>query len=109
MSEIKFVSVQSPSSGTLVNNGDGSITYTPPADFQGAVRFEYTIADDYRTATGFCYIAIYPPLVAGDLVFRTGENAPITLQTEDFLTNHSGVVEEPVFSGEPDVVVPAGG
>ena len=34
-----------PTSGTLVNNGDGTLTYTPVANFEGADSFTYTISD----------------------------------------------------------------
>ncbi len=31
--------------GTVVNNGDGTFTYTPPANFAGSDSFTYTISD----------------------------------------------------------------
>ena len=31
--------------GSVVNNGDGTVTYTPNADFNGADSFTYTITD----------------------------------------------------------------
>ena len=34
-----------PSNGSLVNNGDGSFTYTPNPDFHGTDSFTYEIAD----------------------------------------------------------------
>ncbi|MBS1252762.1 MAG: hypothetical protein MAG451_01804 [Anaerolineales bacterium] len=35
-----------PSNGNLVNNGDGTVTYTPDADFIGVDSFTYTVQDD---------------------------------------------------------------
>jgi hypothetical protein len=35
----------SANNGTIVNNGNGTFTYTPAADFTGADTFGYTIAD----------------------------------------------------------------
>src|SRR5690606_2637204 len=34
-----------PSSGTAVNNGDGTVTYTPASGFTGQATFTYTAAD----------------------------------------------------------------
>ncbi|MBO9998319.1 MAG: tandem-95 repeat protein [Cyanobacteria bacterium SID2] len=36
----------SPSNGSLVNNGDGTVTYTPDALFAGTDTFTYTVEDD---------------------------------------------------------------
>jgi VCBS repeat-containing protein len=38
-------SVSEPASGTATDNGDGTITYAPDADFCGADSFQYTISD----------------------------------------------------------------
>jgi len=35
-----------PASGTVVNNGNGSVTFTPALNFSGTVTFQYTIADN---------------------------------------------------------------
>ena len=34
-----------PVNGTVMNNGDGTITYTPNLDFIGEISFEYTVED----------------------------------------------------------------
>ncbi|TWU06032.1 tandem-95 repeat protein [Stieleria varia] len=34
-----------PTSGALVNNGDGTLSYTPATGFRGTVQFQYTVAD----------------------------------------------------------------
>ena len=104
MAEIKFVSVQSPSIGTVIDNGDGSVTFTPPTDFQGAARFEYTITDGGRTGTGFVYISVEPPLIAGDIVARMEKGGSVTLTEVELLANNSGPVHPSTFSGEPDPV-----
>jgi len=98
---ISLVSVQSPSSGNLEMLENGRIRYTPPQDFQGAVRFQYTITDGDRKGTGWVYIAIYPPLEAKDLLFRISENEALELEPGDLLTNNSGEVAPPAFEGQP--------
>jgi hypothetical protein len=35
-----------PANGTLVNNGDGTFTYTPNTGFTGVDTFTYTICDN---------------------------------------------------------------
>ena len=104
MAEIKFVSVQSPSIGTVKDNGDGSVTITPPAEFSGAARFEYTITDGARTGTGFVYISVEPPLIAGDVLTRMEQGGSVTLVEAKLLSNNSGPVHPATFSGEPDPV-----
>jgi hypothetical protein len=62
-----------PSNGTLVNNGDGSFTYTPAAGFDGTDAFTYQVCDtgtpplcDSATVT----ITVNPP--GADLIFADG-------------------------------------
>lgn len=45
---ISVASVQSPTAqnGTTVNNGNGTVDYTPPAGFNGTDTFTYQICDD---------------------------------------------------------------
>jgi hypothetical protein len=38
--------VSGPASGTLVNNNDGTVTYTPAPGFTGLVTFTYSVTDD---------------------------------------------------------------
>ena len=43
---ISSVDPNSQFGGTITNNGDGSVVYTPPADFAGTDSFTYEICDD---------------------------------------------------------------
>ncbi|OZC02403.1 Ig-like domain-containing protein [Rubricoccus marinus] len=43
--ELAIVNVSDPSNGSVTLNDDGTITYTPEADFNGTDRFDYTIDD----------------------------------------------------------------
>jgi hypothetical protein len=38
--------LSNPAAGTLVNNNDGSVTFTPATGFLGMVTFTYTVTDD---------------------------------------------------------------
>ena len=42
----EIFNVTAPSNGAAVDNGDGTITYTPSAGFAGTDTFTYTICDD---------------------------------------------------------------
>ncbi|WP_165358926.1 Ig-like domain-containing protein [Spirosoma sordidisoli] len=45
-----------PSQGTAVPNADGTITYTPPANFTGVVTFPYQVCD--KASTPLCATAL---------------------------------------------------
>lgn len=50
-----------PGNGTLAENEDGTLTYTPAANFNGSDSFDYTIADSNGgTATGTVNITVSP-------------------------------------------------
>jgi hypothetical protein len=97
--------------GTLVWNGDGTYTYTPPADYVGADSFTSQVCDDHVSAvdgaplpectTGTVYITVNPddgsaPLALDDAYF-TVIDQPITI---DVTANDSDLED-----GSP----PAGG
>lgn len=44
---ISVTAVSDPANGTATIEMDGTVTYTPDADFDGADSFTYTITDDY--------------------------------------------------------------
>jgi hypothetical protein len=61
--------VGSAANGTVVNNGDGTITYTPNAGFSGTDSFTYTVADGHGlTATATVTITVRPaaPVATAD-------------------------------------------
>ncbi|MBW6512780.1 MAG: VCBS domain-containing protein, partial [Desulfuromonadaceae bacterium] len=79
----------SSGSGTLVDNGDGTWSYTPAADDDTSVSFSYTITDngttngvlDPRTTSGTATMDITPvndAPVAVDSSATTGENTVLT-------------------------------
>ncbi|MCF6390999.1 Ig-like domain-containing protein, partial [Mycobacterium sp. MBM] len=82
--------VDGPANGTLELNADGTFTYTPDADFNGADSFTYTAGDGTATsAIATVSITIDPvndtPVTAGD-TFTTDED---TVVTGNVLTNDS--------------------
>jgi hypothetical protein len=77
-----------PANGTIVNNGDGTITYTPNADFFGTDSFTYTIGDSNGgsdTATVTVNVgAVDDAPIANDDSATTDEDTPVVI---DVLAN----------------------
>ncbi|KIN60885.1 Type I secretion target repeat protein [Sulfitobacter noctilucae] len=70
--------------GSLVNNGDGTVTFTPAADFTGVATISYTIADPQgATDSAVHTIAVVDPVdpspVAVDDTAETPEDTAITI------------------------------
>ena len=58
---LTVTSTTTPSNGTVVINSDGTVTYTPNADYNGTDSFEYTISDgNGGTDTAVVTITINP-------------------------------------------------
>jgi len=83
-------------SGSVVNNGNGTFTYTPTAGFVGADTFTYTISDgNGGTAVGTVAVTVdsivnppinTPPVATNDTLTTTLGNA---ITTGNVLTNDS--------------------
>ena len=71
----------SANGGTVVNNGDGTLTFTPASGFVGTDTFTYTITDsDGETSTATVSVAVTDALpVANDDSTSTQLNAPVTI------------------------------
>ncbi|MCQ4349136.1 cadherin-like domain-containing protein [Pseudomonas stutzeri] len=48
---LSIASVTSGTGGTAVLNADGTVTFTPDADFNGVATFSYTVTDWRRPRT----------------------------------------------------------
>uniref|UniRef100_UPI002AA8D58A Ig-like domain-containing protein n=1 Tax=uncultured Methanobacterium sp. TaxID=176306 RepID=UPI002AA8D58A len=69
--------------GSVVLNGDGTVTYTPDANWFGSDSFTYVISDGHGgTSTAMVYLVINPlndaPVAVTDTV-STDENTPIVI------------------------------
>ncbi len=78
--------------GTVVVNPNGTVTYTPAANYNGSDSFTYTISDGHGGgATGTVNVTINPvndPPVAVNDGATTGQNTPVTISV---LANDSDV------------------
>nr|NIS43977.1 tandem-95 repeat protein [Desulfuromonadales bacterium] len=87
-----------PANGTLVDNGDGTLSFTPNADWYGTTAFDYVVSDgqggtDTGTATIDIADVAEPPANsdpdAQDHTFMVAEDGAITFSEADLLTGAS--------------------
>ena len=52
------VSVVQPAGGTVIDNGDGTVTYTPDADWNGVDSFSYIVSDGALTDTATVTVTV---------------------------------------------------
>ena len=67
---LSVTTVSDGAHGTVLINGDGTLTYTPAADYHGEDSFSYTISDGWGgEATGLVSVIVTPvndaPVAAG--------------------------------------------
>ncbi|MHC4562230.1 MAG: Ig-like domain-containing protein [Planctomycetota bacterium] len=86
-----------PANGSVVDNGDGTLTYTPNANFHGSDSFEYTLSDGQGgtdTATvNIDVTGVNEMPVAVDDTFETGQNITFF---GDVTVNDVGLGDQPV-------------
>jgi Bacterial Ig domain/PKD domain len=80
---LSITEISQPGHGAAVINPEGTITYTPDANFFGSDNFTYTISDGHEgTATASVTITVTPvndaPAAGGDST-STAEGIPITI------------------------------
>lgn len=79
--------------GTVVDNGDGTLTFTPDADYNGTVTFTYTVSDQFgASAAGSAHLDLSAvndgPTVDGAVTLASGtEDVAVTISVSDLLAN----------------------
>ena len=94
--------LSAPANGTAEVNPDGTITYTPSPDYNGADSFDYKVCDDGTPAPGICtdatvYIDVLPvndPPVADEDVATTTQNTAVSIDVLDGDTDIDGNLVE---------------
>lgn len=79
--------------GSLINNLDGTVTYTPPADFNGLDNFTYTVRDSLGAFSNQASVTISVNAV---------NDAPVAV-TDTAFTNANEAVIIPVLDNDTDV------
>ena len=73
-----------PANGSVVVNADGTVTYTPDANYNGADSFSYTVTDDEGNVSNVATVNLTidntqePPVAVDDSV-STAEDTPVTI------------------------------
>jgi Tol biopolymer transport system component len=86
-----------PQNGSLVDNGDGSFTYTPNAGFVGTDTFTYTISDG-RDGTAAATVTI----TVNAIVLPPANNAPVA-SDDTVVREFGGAVTINVLANDTDV------
>ncbi|MEH2158523.1 beta strand repeat-containing protein [Nostoc sp.] len=81
--------------GALVNNNNGTYTFTPTANFNGGVNLTYNVTDGTATLTGqtrtFTVTPVNDAPVAVDDSASANKNTPVTLLSADLLANDTDI------------------
>ncbi|MBW4487728.1 MAG: tandem-95 repeat protein [Trichocoleus desertorum ATA4-8-CV12] len=89
-----------PGGGSLTNNNDGTLTYTPQPNFSGTDVFSYTISDTYggivsNTVT-FTVNPINDAPVAGNDAVITNQDTTALINFANLLANDSDIDNNPL-------------
>src|SRR5690606_27148592 len=106
---LTIASVTAVSGGSVVLNADGSVTFTPNANFNGAADFTYTATDgELTSAPATVTVTVSPvndaPVASADSA-TTAEDTPVTT---DVLSNDTDI-DSPALSIKSATVDPAQG
>jgi len=101
-----------PDNGTLVNNGDGTVTYTPNADYNGPDSFTYTVQDDDGTTSNETAVTIgvddindAPEFLSGDDTSTTPPNDDsFSFDVAEGTTADTGIGTAPAFDIDGDTL-----
>lgn len=92
---LEVTAIGNPANGTIIDNGNGTFTYTPDPDFNGTDMATYTIDDgNGGTATGtitFNVASVNDDPVAEDDSYSVSRLGTLALAASDLLTNDSDV------------------
>lgn len=97
---ISFDGITAVRNGTLADNGDGTLTFTPDANFYGAAGFDYALSDDqggHGTATVVINVAsVNDAPVAADHTTTITEDQGILVPQAALLTGAQDVENDPL-------------
>ncbi len=89
---LTLVGVSNGVGGSVVLNPNGTVTFTPDANFVGQASFTYTVTDGSLTSTGSVTVTIAAvndaPLAVNDQ-FDTDEDRPVIISAAQLLGNDS--------------------
>ncbi|MGA9533457.1 MAG: Ig-like domain-containing protein, partial [Anaerolineales bacterium] len=101
LDETSVAVVSAPSHGTSSPNPDGTIDYTPDADYRGSDSFTYTVDDNDGATSNAATVSMTvnpvddTPLTNADS-YDTDEDVPLTVPVPGVLGNDSGFGDTPI-------------
>jgi hypothetical protein len=96
---ITITAVHNGTNGTVVLNGDGTVTFTPTANYFGPATFTYDVSDGHGgvdTATVNVDVEPNTPPVANDDSVNAVEDTPTTYQASDLIGNDTDADGDPL-------------
>jgi VCBS repeat-containing protein len=84
-----------PANGTVINNSNGTFTYTPNENFNGTDSFTYEVCDSDGLCDSATVVIDITPVndapVANDDSYNATEDTPLTIEAPSILGNDSDV------------------
>ena len=97
---LTIASVTSGTGGTVVLNGNGTVTFTPNANFNGAANFTYTVSDGTTTSNAATVTvnvaAVNDAPVANNDTLSATEDTAVTYTAAQLLGNDTDVDGNPL-------------
>ncbi|MFO0820935.1 MAG: tandem-95 repeat protein [Pirellulales bacterium] len=98
-SQLTVTAVSSASHGTVVLNPDGTVTFTPDANYHGPAGFDYTVSDGSLTDTGHVSINVTPvndlPQAVNDS-YTIDEDGVLSVPAPGVLANDIDIDGDPI-------------
>ena len=91
---LTVIAASNATNGTAVSNANGSVTFTPAANFNGTAGFDYTVSDGLLTDIGHVTVTVTPvndAPVAVDDTATTSEDTAITVTQTTMVANDTDV------------------
>ncbi len=88
-----------PNNGLVVDNGDGTVSYTPDLNFVGTDTFTYTVLDDDGEISNEATVTVTvtelnDAPIANDDTATTPEETPVTIDLTDNDTDVDGTIDD---------------
>ncbi|MCW4444331.1 tandem-95 repeat protein [Vibrio splendidus] len=84
--------------GVFEDNGDGTYTFSPNENFNGAVNLDVVVTDEEgateATTAGITVLEVNDPPIAGSTSYSVNEDEVITISSEQLLANASDIEGE---------------
>ncbi|MEM7237245.1 MAG: Ig-like domain-containing protein [Pseudomonadota bacterium] len=102
---LSIQSIEDPANGSVVDNGNGTITYTPDAEFSGEEVFDYTISDGTETSTASVTVTVssFPVPIfddPGEMVFTGGAATVVELPHDSIYEIPEGTISYVFNAGD---------